>query len=402
MNTGSADRLPSGPMRPARSNGRDDRVRLLLMTNSVAVGGMEEHVRLIAQELDRSRFEVHAVLPDWSATNDWAPALGAAADTLTFLTPDRRHGASAQVRELWRLVRFARANRFDVAHVHGTSYHGLSLTILALRLAGVRRICLTEHLAPEEPQSRRLRLMRAGLSRMLSVLVAVSENNRDARVANLGMPACPIEVVNNGIDVSRFDSADDPASAAALREEIGIDPGALVVGTAIRLEADKGVDDLVRAFALVRERHGDAELLIVGDGSQRLALEALAEQCGVADHTRFVGFQPAPQPYIRLMDVFVLPVPFGSASIGLLEAMAMSRPCVITFGGRKEAVVHDECGYCAAPRDPASLAHHIGLLLDDDERRMEFGRKSRERVEREYSAVRVARHLEVIYGGSMG
>lgn len=367
------------------------------MTNSVAVGGMEEHVRLLAEKIDRSRFVVDAAAPDWEPTAEWNTALAEAADHFSTRTPDRRHGIAGLVRETFGLWRHARRQRFDVAHLHGTSYHGLTYAIVALRLAGVRRLFLTEHLPPEEPQSARTRRLRRATTRLLAGLVCVSDFNRDARLRYLGDPGCAVHVVNNGIDVDRFDEAADPAVLDRVRDEHDIAHDALIVATAIRLEPGKGVDDLIRGFAEVAPKHPTAVLLVAGDGSLRAELEMLAAELGVADRCRFVGFRSDPQPYIRLADAFVLPVPYGSASIGLLEAMAMGRACIITFGSGGEAVVHDECGYCARPNDPASIAEHVHLLLADADTRNEFGRRARARVEADYSAERVARQLEAIY-----
>ena len=234
---------------------------------------------------------------------------------------------------------------------------------------------------------------------LVSGLVCVSENNMSSRARFLGVPAGRTHVVNNGIDVALFDEGAAPASAQSLRAELGIEPGAPVVGTAIRFEPGKGVEDLVRSFALVRERHPSAVLLMVGDGSLRPQLEALAYESGVANATRFVGFQSDPRKFILLMDAFVLPVPFGSASIALLEAMAMSRACVITFGGDREAIQHGVSGFCARPHDPRSIAEFVNTLLDDPGRRQEIGRRARVRVERDYCSARVARELEQLYRG---
>lgn len=374
-----------------------DRRKLLLMTNSVSMGGMEEHVRLLAREIDRTQYEVVALAPDWGPTEPFSAGLAEAADRFAHATPDRRHGVRNLILETQRLWRRGRRERYDVAHLHSTTYDGLTFAIVALRAAGVRRIFVTEHLAPDTPVRPLARRKRELLMRIVSGLVCVSENNRDSRARNLGVPAGRTHVVNNGIDVARFDNAAEPGRLEALRSGIGIDRDALVVGTAIRFEPGKGVADLVDAFALIHERHPSAVLLMVGDGTLRRQLEARARDRNVAEATRFVGFQSDPRPYILLMDAFVLPVPSGSASIALLEAMAMSRPCVITFGGNREAVQSGESGLCAEPNDPASIAHHVNTLFDDPVRRHEVGRKARVRVDREYSAYRVARELEELY-----
>jgi glycogen synthase len=377
--------------------GRTRRLRLVLMTNSVAMGGMEEHVRLLARDVDRERFEVVGLAPRWDATERFAEQLAEACDRFDYSTPDRRHGPVACAREFVTLARRARRERFDVAHLHSTSYDGLMLAIVALRLGGVRRIVVTEHLAPESPVSAPARWRRAAVTRPVSALVCVSDNNREARARYLGAPAGRTFVVNNGIDVRRFDDPVDPDAAAELRASLSIAPDAPVVGTAIRFEPGKGVADLVDAFATVRREIPAAVLLMVGDGKLRDDLESRVARHGVADGVRFVGFQADPLPYIRMMDAFVLPVPFGSASIALLEAMAMSRACIITFGGDREAVQHGVSGFCARPNDPASIAEHVTTLLGDLALARQMGAAARRRVEADYSAARVARELEELY-----
>ncbi|MAT06303.1 MAG: hypothetical protein CL424_14795 [Acidimicrobiaceae bacterium] len=375
------------------------RCRLLLMSNSVSMGGMEEHVRLVAREIDRTHFEIVALAPDWEPTAQFSASLAEAADRFAYSTPDRRHGTRRLMGEVWRLFRRARRDRYDVAHLHSTSYEGLTFAIVALRVAGVGRIFVTEHLAPDEPVPAVARKRRALLMRLVTGLVCVSENNRDSRARHLGLPSGRTHVVNNGIDITRFDDVASPEQLDQLREEFDIDPGVLVVGTAVRLEPGKGVGDLVDAFESIQSRHPNSVLLIVGEGTLRPELQAQAAALGVAATTRFLGYRSDPRPYVLLMDVFVLPVPFGSASIALLEAMAMSRPCVITFGDGREAVQHGTSGFCAEPHDAASIARCVNMLFEDPVRRREVGHAARARVEQDYSAVRVARELEGLYRG---
>lgn len=370
--------------------------QVLLLTNSVAIGGMEEHVRLLAAKLDRARFEVHVVYPDAADVEPFAPALKAASDHMARITPDRRDGPRRELTEVARLWWYAVRHRIQVAHVHSTTFTGADLSVLALRLAGVRRVFMTEHLAPEGPVARQLRIRRDLTVRLLKGVVCVSELNRQRRGAAFRNPTGRTHVVNNGVDIARFDRL--PAEELqALRRSLALPDDALVVGTAIRLEPEKAVDDLVAAFALVRRQQPTAHLLVAGDGTERAALERQALELGVADACRFVGFQSDPRPYISLMDVFVLPVPFGSASIGLLEAMALGRACVISFGGEGEAVVPGENGYWAEPRDPTSLADCIVRIIGDPERRAAFGQAARRRVDADYSADSVARQLGSLY-----
>jgi glycosyltransferase involved in cell wall biosynthesis len=117
----------------------------------------------------------------------------------------------------------------------------------------------------------------------------------------------------------------------------------------------------------------------------------------MTNYVHFVGFQSDPRPYLGLIDAFVLPVPVGSMSIGLLEAMAMKRAVVITFGGKGEAVIHGESGFCAEPRDPASIAEFVIKILQQPELKHAMGEAARQRVEAEFSAQQVARSLSALY-----
>jgi glycosyltransferase involved in cell wall biosynthesis len=269
------------------------------------------------------------------------------------------------------------------------------MATLACWLGGARRVYVTEHLAPYGPISARRRWERRAFGMFVTRLVAVSEKNREQRAARLHTPVNRTKVVTNGIDVNRFEHI-APSEAAGVRAQHGLD-GAVVVGTAVRLEADKGIDDLVDAFAIVARDHPDARLLLVGDGSQRGQLEAQVERLGLGDVTTFTGFQPDPRPYLAAMDVFVLPVPAGSASIGLLEAMATGLPAIITFGSPGEAVEPGVSGWWANPHDPTDLADKISDLVDRPAERAAMGKAAHDRIVEDFSAARVARELGHLY-----
>lgn len=376
------------------------KLRVLLFTNSVAVGGMEEHIKLIAKLLDRKSFEVFAICPTWQATELFSKALGEVSDHLVEITPDRRYGVLSQIKEVGKLFRQLRRWRIDVIHMHSTTYTGQMVALLAARAAGVKRIYVTEHLAPDAPLPFTRRLGRDLFSKLVSGIVCVSEKNYRARANYLYTPHERTLVVNNGVDVDDF-TAIPEEQLVALREQHRIPDDAQVVGTVVRFEPEKGLDDLLNAFPAIRAACPRAHLLMVGDGSLRGALEQQASALGVADYVHFAGFQKNPRPFLGLMDAFVLPVPVGSMSIGLLEAMAMRRAVVITFGGKGEAVIHGESGFCAEPRSPASIADHVIQILQDHELQHAFGEAARLRVTEEFSAQRVARVLGDVYQRGM-
>jgi glycogen synthase len=372
-----------------------DKVNLLLFVNSVFIGGMEEHVRLIARDLDRDRFVVHTVVPQWEQTEPFTQSMRLVSDHLVQLTPDRRHGVTRQLRDAVRLFRQVRRWRIDAAHLHSTTYGGQALAFIVLRLARVRPILVTEHLAPETRPPLRSRLIRNVLSRSFDGIVSVSQKNQQARRAFLHTPSDKSFVVDNGVDLDRF--APPSAEVAAPAAVAALPDDAQIIGTAVRFEPEKGLDTLLQAFDVLAQTRPQAHLLMVGDGSLRTELEQQAARLASGSRVHFVGFQSDPRPYLMHMDVFALPVPFGSMSIGLLEAMALERACVITFGGDGEAIVDGESGLFARPNDHEHLAATIARLLDDHAYRARIAAGARTRIESHFASTRVAAELGALY-----
>lgn len=372
------------------------RLRILLFTNSVAIGGMEKHVELIARNLDRARAEVFVICPRWNSIEPWAATLTEAADHSMRCTPDRRYGYCALARDTLRLYRQLRTWRIQVMHMHLTKYDGGVWAMLAARLAGVRAVVCTEHLAPENPLPRAQRLRRNLVTCALDCIVCVSLKNRQSREAHLYTPPAKTRVVNNGIDTSPYEPA-PPAEQVALRASLGIPKGVPVIGTVVRFVEEKGLSYLFDAMPDVLTKAPDCRLLMVGDGPLRESLERQAESHGIRERIVFAGFQSDPRPYLSLMNAFVLPVPFGSASIGLLEAMAMRRVVIITFGGEGEPVVDGETGLWSPPRDPQMLARSILRVIQDPQLQRRLGENARRRIDDAFSARSMTDQLLEIY-----
>lgn len=370
--------------------------RVALFTNSISVGGMEEHVELLARHLDRSQFEVFSICPEWGPTEAFYNSLAQESDYIVKATPDRRHGLLRVPKECLRLYHYLRTWRIDVLHMHSTTFRGQMYALMMARLAGVKRIYVTEHLAPDQRLPLPERALRSLVTRLVDGVVCVSQKNYEARAAHLYTPAARTLVVNNGVDLDDFPPISEE-KRLHLREQYAIPSDALVIGTIVRFEPEKGLNYLFDAVPSILAANPDTYILMVGDGSLRDELAAQAQRLGFADRVRFTGFQSDPRPYLSLLDVFILPVPVGSMSIGLLEAMAMRRAVIITFGGKGEAVVHGESGFCAEPRDPESIASYTIQLLQDSNLRTRLGDQARQRVASTFSAQHVAKSLGALY-----
>ncbi len=197
----------------------------------------------------------------------------------------------------------------------------------------------------------------ASLMRVGDRVVAVSEAVA-ASMARRGVPDERLSVVRNGtIGTPRLALAPMPASPVLARPSI-----VTVAGMYER----KGIQDLLRAFALLRERLPNAALYLVGEGPDRPAMEALAQQLGIAEHAHFTGFVANPRAHLAEADVFVLASHREPGGLVLCEAREAGCAIVATHvDGNPEMLDDGEAGLLVPPASPEALAAAIELLLTD-------------------------------------
>ena len=118
--------------------------------------------------------------------------------------------------------------------------------LMMARLAGVKRIYVTEHLAPDQRLPLPERALRSLVTRLVDGVVCVSQKNYEARAAHLYTPAARTLVVNNGVDLDDFPPISEE-KRLHLREQYAIPSDALVIGTIVRFEPEKGLNYLFDA-----------------------------------------------------------------------------------------------------------------------------------------------------------
>jgi glycosyltransferase involved in cell wall biosynthesis len=206
-------------------------------------------------------------------------------------------------------------------------------------------------------------------------------------------------VVRNGPDLQRMrEAAADPALKR------GRDALIAYVGM---MAPQDGVDHAVRALGRLKGR-GDWHAIFAGEGDARPQLQRLTEELGLSDRVEFVGWLGdaqiaellcsadlclAPEPKSALNDV--------STMIKIAEYMALSRP-LVAYELRESRRTAGDAALYAPPNDVAAYAACIEELLDDAPRRLEMGRRGRERVERELSWQHSTRNLEAAYASALG
>ncbi|WP_307082410.1 glycosyltransferase [Streptomyces canus] len=298
-------------------------MKALHIITGLGAGGAEQQLRLLLRHLSVD-CEVVAL------TNPGTVADGLIADGV------RVHhlgmNGNRDLTALPRLVRLIRAGGYDLVHTH--LYRACVYGRFAARLAGVRAVVATEHsLGDSQMEGRKLtagvRALYLASERLGSATVAVSPAVAD-RLKRWGVPAPRIEVIPNGIDVTRFRF--DPARRHRTRRRLGLPEDAFVVGGIGRLCAGKRFDVLIRAMTRLPDDHW---LLLVGGGPQESTLRRTAHEAGVADRVLFAGERPyvpdgSPGPDLpsltSAMDLLASPCPEESFGLAVVEALASGLP----------------------------------------------------------------------------
>lgn len=194
-----------------------------------------------------------------------------------------------------------------------------------------------------------------------------------------------VRYLPNGIDLARF----RPGPRAG-------DPP--VVGTVAALRAEKNLSRLLRAFALAT-RNRPARLVIVGDGPERPALEALAASLGIAAATRFAGHMAQPHLAYRDFDIFALSSDTEQMPLSLLEAMAAGLPVAATDVGDVAEMLAEPNRAHVVPREDAALAGALAALLAAPDLRAALGAANRARAEQAFDEATMVASYAALFGG---
>jgi len=231
------------------------------------------------------------------------------------------------------------------------------------------------------------------LARRTDALVAVSNEVRDSLLAlGIGSPQ-RFHVVPLGFDLSPFLGISEPSGV--LRTQLGLSPGARLIGTAGRIVAIKDHETLLRAMTKVPEAH----LAILGDGENRADVEAAVRRLGLEERVHLLGWRLDMAACLADMDVVVLTSRNEGTPVSLIEASACARPVVATdVGGVRSVVLDGRTGLLARAGDDAAIASHLLTLLNHPATASDLGRAGRKHVRDRFDHSRLIADIEELYG----
>ncbi len=356
-------------------------MKVLFLITRAELGGAQTHVVDLLRGL-RNEIDVEVGTGERGYLTETAEQLGIPVHIVPDLIQPMR--PLKDLHALRNCVRLIRKVQPDIVHTH-TSKAGV-IGRLAARLAGVQSIFTAHTWCFAEGTSWKWKAIGIPLERLAARcsarILTVSDSNRNLALRQHIAPPAKFLTVHNGIE-------DCPHRAA-----IGTVPVPKIIMVA-RFSPQKAQDQLLEA---VREIATTFELVFVGDGPSRPALEQRSHALNLQDRVKFLGQRLDIPELLASADIFALSTNWEGFPISILEAMRAGLPVVASdVNGVPEAVSDGITGYLVPAGDVGACRNRLTQLLTDVNLRRNMGVAGRIRFEKEFTADGMLRKTATIY-----
>jgi glycosyltransferase involved in cell wall biosynthesis len=289
------------------------------------------------------------------------------------------------------LYRFIKTEHFDIVHTH-SSKAGI-VGRWAAKLAGVKTIVHTPHghifYGYFNKVVTTLFLWVERLTaRITDKIITLTDRGKQEHIDLKVAAENKFITIYSGINVNLTNPPD---------VSLELPKDAFLFGTVARLDPIKGITYLIDAMNLVVKQYPQSYLLVVGEGSEKERLQKQCHQLGITQKVLFVGFQKAPDSYIKKMDVFVLPSLNEGMGRVILEAMLHAKPVIASrVGGVPELITDGQNGFLVPPANPRALADAMIKMIEKPLLK-EMGVESQAKINERFSLERMVKDIEALY-----
>jgi len=373
---------------------------LYFSLSQLDVGGIETHILELLKGLDG--YKVSLAGPVTERFKRLAEHYGA---QVYPLPPVHKYDLNA----IWKYAALFRELEVDIVHTQDT--RGGVLGRIAARLAGCKAVH-TVHTSSLFWNPKGLKhLLHRGIETVLARLftdkiIFVAGPIMQWYINMKIVPANKVCYIPNGIDLNFLREAKErgQCSIAHLRKSWGIDENESAVLFVGRLSFEKGLDNLIEAFAGVLRHYPKTRLVLVGDGPEKESLAHRLASLNLEKHVIMTGSRPYSEviQWLALSTVFVLPSRFECMSYTLLEAMAIGLPCIASrVGGNADLIEDGKTGLMVEPGDVDGLAQALRRLLGDADLQKRLGRSAHVKVQ-QFSAEKMREKTVQVYQQVLG
>jgi glycosyltransferase involved in cell wall biosynthesis len=359
--------------------------KVLMPVNALHVGGGERFLVGLATGLPRERWDVTVCV---MRSHD-GPLIDELSEAgIPVVTIDR--AGRKDVGAFGRLVSLVRSERPDIVHSH--MFTANLWGTVAARLARVPVAIAHEQTWSYIGQPARRLLDGRVIGRLADVMIAVSTRDQERMASIEHVPGAKTVFIPNAYMPPLGETP-----PGDLRAELGLAPDTPLAGTMVVLRAQKALDVLLDAFALVLKRVPDAHLAIAGYGPMADAWHEHARSIGVAGRVHWLGIRTDGAVIREALDVAVMSSDFEGTPLFSFECMAERTPMVVTdVGGQRDIFENGTSALLVPAQDPPAMADALCELLESPERRRAMADAAHDRLA-DFTVDRAVERVEALY-----
>jgi len=364
------------------------RITILQVIHGLHIGGAENVVTSLTRTLDPDQFNVviycitaMGVLGAELVEEGYSVYSGLATDSAAL-----KSGQSLQ-----QVIEHCRP---DIVHSHGTT----ALLEIAPRFMFHKHPpwIHTYHFGNYPNIRKRYLYAERLFSRFTDQLVAVSDFQKNTIIRTHWLRSGDIITIHNGVADPDINLSENEIQE--IRQSFGFYDNDVVVGCIAVLSYQKGIPFLLKAIQSVISTDNRVKFLIVGGGDLQARLEEQATELGVQTNVVFAGWRSDALKLMQVFDIFILPSLWEAFSVVVLEAMASSRPMILTdVADHARIIRHGESGYIVPSEDSSAIAECILHMLASPEQARAMAQKAYEAYKQNFTISQMAINYGELY-----
>jgi glycosyltransferase involved in cell wall biosynthesis len=355
-------------------------------------GGAESVMLALASRVDSRRFRSIALVPYEGWLSQSLEAQG-----VPFVVAKSRAWYDFTLPNA--MAQVIRRERVDLIHSHLPDQNFYSC--LVGHMTRTKKV-VTYHGAPRLQGAGKLRSsIKLWVVRSSADAVVVVSDYLKQVLIDSRFPADRIVRIHNGVDVDRFITS----NSRRLRGELQCRNGTKLIGMVANVREAKGYEYFVQAARKVADSVPHTKFLAIGEIDPTIGkrLQDLIGQLSLQDRFLLLGFRQDVPSILSELDIFVLSSVSEGFSLATVEAMAASKPVVVTRSGGPQEIIEDgRTGILVPPADTDALAAEICELLRNPDRADDLALSARAKVRTTFSLDAMVRQYERVYDRVLG
>ncbi|MBC8111147.1 MAG: glycosyltransferase [Verrucomicrobia bacterium] len=364
------------------------KIRVLECIRQGQIGGGETHVLNLVAGLNKDIFEPVVLSFTQGAMVDSLRSMNIRTEVI-----ETEKGFDFSK---WKKVKdFIKREEIDIIHAHGTrACSNVFQPARSLKLPLLYSIHGWSFHQDQNPVVRTVReLSEKFLTDRTSLNINVSIGNQEEGINRFRLRNS--KIVLYGIDTQKFNAFGNYPN---IRAELGIPENKTLVGYLVRMTKQKDPLTMIKALKLVADVTPDVILLVVGNGELETEVKQLVTELNLTNQVIFQNFRQDIASILSNLDAYCLPSLWEGMSIGMLEAMTMHKPVIVTpTDGVPELITNGKNGLIVPFQDPQALANAILQVHSQKDLRKSLGENAYQTMAANYFLDKMVKNIETLY-----